>query len=149
MACNGCGNCEAIGLVEQWENARPSLNERLHALCREIPPTAPEFADIEARLHAVYRGFVPGNDEVLDRFVQVTKTAKNDEVLDRFVQVTKTAKLDRFVQVTKTAKNDGVPLFATECIGVALGLALNYGLSVETRKTAMTLFCDIYEAATL
>ena len=121
MACNGCGNCEAIGRQAQWENARPSLNERLHALCREIPPTAPEFADIEARLHAVYRGFVPGNDEVLDRFVQVTKTAKND----------------------------GVPLFATERIGVTLGLALNYDLSVETRKKAMTLFCDIYEAATL
>ena len=57
--------------------------------------------------------------------------------------------IDRFVQVTKTAKNDGVPLFATKCIGVTLGLALSYDLSVETRKKAMTLFCDIYEAATL
>jgi hypothetical protein len=28
-------------------------------------------------------------------------------------------------------------------------LALSYDLSVETRKKAMTLFCDIYEAATL
>ena len=121
MTCNGCGNCEAIGLVEQWQYARLSFNERFHELCAEIPPTAPEFADIEARLHAVYRGFVPGNDEVLDRFVQVTKTAKND----------------------------GVPLFATEYIGVTLGLALSYDLSVETRKKAMTLFCDIYEAATL
>ena len=46
-------------------------------------------------------------------------------------------------------QNDGVPLFATECIGVTLGLALSYDLSVETRKKAMTLFCDIYEAATL
>lgn len=121
MTCSGCGNCEAIGRHVQWENARPSLNERLHALCREIPPTTPQFNDIDLRLHAVYRGFVPGNDEVLDRFVQVTKTAKND----------------------------GVPLFATECIGVTLGLALSYDLSVETRKKAMTLFCDIYEASTL
>jgi len=34
-------------------------------------------------------------------------------------------------------------------IGMTFGLALNYGLSVEVRKTAMTLFCDIYRAATL
>ena len=121
MACNGCGNCESIGRQVHWEDVRPSLNERLHALCREIPPTAPEFADIEARLHAVYRGFVPGNDEVLDRFVQVTKTAKND----------------------------GVSLFAIEYASVTFGWSLNSALPVEVRKKAMTLFCDIYEAATL
>ena len=121
MACNGCGNCEAIGRQVRWLDVRESIHERLHALCREISPMAPQFNNIDLRLHAVYRGFVPGNDEVLNRFVQVTTTAKND----------------------------GVPLFATEYIGVTLGLALSYDLSVETRKKAMTLFCDIYEASTL
>lgn len=122
MACNGCGNCEAIGRVVQWQDALLSFNERFHALCTEIPPrTTPQFNDIDLRLQAIYRGFVPGDDEVLDRFIQVTKVAKSG----------------------------GVPLSVTEFIGVTLGLALDYGLSVETRKKAMTLFCDIYEASTL
>ena len=122
MACNGCGNCESIGRQVRWQDVRESIHERLKTLAEEVGYNMSLLlGNLEGRLQALHRGQIPNGDEVIDRFIRVTNIAQKE----------------------------GVSLFAIEYASVTLGLALSYDLSVETRKKAMTLFCDIYEASTL
>ena len=78
----------------------------------------------------------PGEDEVIDRFVKTVDLACEMGV--HFLVLT------RMQIMLNMALSEGLNIDLRK-----KAMAHNYGLSVETRKTAMTLFCDIYEAATL
>jgi len=57
--------------------------------------------------------------------------------------------IDRFVKTVDLARETGVHFLVLTRMQIMLNLALSEGLNIDFRKKAMTLFCDIYEAATL
>ncbi len=138
-------------LVDEYLGARRNVFNDAGEEYEHPHPQLDMFADL-MKFSLRYN---PGEDEVIDRFVKTVDLARETGVhflvLTRMQIMLNMALSEGLnIDLRKKAMNDGVSLFATEYIGVTLGLALNYGLSsVETRKTAMTLFCDIYEAATL
>ena len=57
--------------------------------------------------------------------------------------------IDRYVKTVGLARETGVHFLVLTRMQIMLNMALSEDSDISLRKKAMTLFCDIYEAATL
>ena len=125
-------------LVDEYLGARRNVFNDAGEEYEHPHPQLDMFADLK-KFSLQYS---PGEDEVIDRFVKTVDLARETGV--HFLVLTRMQ-----IMLNMALSEDSDISLRKKCIGVTLGLALSYDLSVETRKKAMTLFCDIYEAATL
>mgnify|MGYP000092965928 FL=1 len=124
-------------LVDEYLGARRNVFNDAGEEYEHPHPQLGMFADLK-KFSLRYN---PGEDEVIDRFVKTVDLACEMGV--HFLVLT------RMQIMLNMALSEGLNIDLRKKATAQFGLAHNYGLSVETRKTAMTLFCDIYEAATL